>query len=121
MSDSSIFDFMFSIKSVSLSIHGIILYTACLADIRITPAFPELTATCRAISVVGPTAAFSFCSTEISGAWHALDGVYTACIPFVQLCLTEDLSGWLKEFDAEADAAGFNEIKAAITEQLAEC
>ena len=68
-----------------------------------------------------PTAAFKFSTTEISGVWNTLGVVCAACIPFVQLCLTEDLSGWLKEFDAEAEAAGFNEIKAAIAEQLAEC
>ena len=70
------------------------------------------------ISVDSPTVAFAFSTTEISDAWSALGEVYTQYIPLVQLGLVDDLDGWMEEFAIEAEAAGLDEIKAALAEQL---
>ena len=86
----------------------------------IFPTVPELMKTYREISVDSPTATFAFSTTEISDAWSAMGEVYTQYIPSVQLGLIDDLDDWLEEFEAEAEAAGIDEIKAAIAEQLTE-
>ena len=86
----------------------------------IFPTVPELMKTYREISVDSPTATFAFSTTEISDAWSAMGEVYTQYIPSVQLGLIDDLDDWLEEFEAEAEAAGIDEIKAALAEQLTE-
>ncbi len=84
----------------------------------IFPTVPELMKTWGEISVDSPTVAFAFSTTEITDAWSALGEVYTQYIPLVQLGLVDDLDGWMEEFAIEAEAAGLDEIKAALAEQL---
>ena len=84
----------------------------------IFPTVPELMKIWGEISVDSPTVAFAFSTTEISDAWSALGEVYTQYIPLVQLGLVDDLDSWMEEFAIEAEAAGLDEIKAALAEQL---
>jgi putative aldouronate transport system substrate-binding protein len=84
----------------------------------IFPTVPELMKTWGEISVDSPTVAFAFSTTGITDAWSAMGETYTQFIPLVQLGLVDDLDGWMEEFMIEAEAAGLDEIKAAIADQL---
>ncbi len=78
----------------------------------------ELMDTWAEISVDSPTVAFSFSTTDIADAWANLGEVYTQYIPLLQLGLVDDIDGWISEFDSMAEAAGLDEVKAAIADQL---
>ena len=60
----------------------------------------------------------SFSTTDIADAWANLAEVYTQYIPLLQLGLVDDIDGWISEFDSMAEAAGLDEVKAAIADQL---
>ena len=72
----------------------------------------------KKISVDSPTVGFAFSTTNISDAWASLSEIYTQYIPLLQLGLTDDIDGWLGEFQSMAETAGLDEIKAEIADQL---
>ncbi len=84
-------------------------------------AFPDQLAIFDALqtkAITNPTVAFSFSTTDIADSWANLTEVYTNYIPVLQLGLVDDVDGWLDEFYRMADAAGLEEVRAAIHDQV---
>jgi putative aldouronate transport system substrate-binding protein len=72
----------------------------------------------KEISVQSPTVGFAFSTTDVSDAWAAMTDVKTQYVPLLQLGLADDIDSTIAELDAQAQAAGIDEIKQAMADQL---